>query len=376
MRRIYLSVLVMVSLLASCKLVTFHQSNNGNFNHTEGKNLPQGSSAGSKQPADVIPTEALPEIPNFSENEIYTLRSLVKVNDYPLYSMTYSADYGQIGFSNEFLQSKQAQSKLPPTWACTLFSALGSRENMLYGRNFDWHYSPTLILFTKPENGYASVSMVDLAYLSFSESDVVRLDDQNLENRIPLLATPWMPFDGMNEKGLAIGMAAVPAGGMTQDPQKLTVDSLAIIRIILDNAKNVEEALDILNQYNIDYGSGPDLHYLIADRTGRAVLVEFYKGKMNLIHNQEPWHLATNFLCSAQEGSLDGNCWRYDKVSKVLESQNGILNSEQAITLLGEVSQNNTQWSILYQITTGQIDVVMGRQYEEVNTFQLNLSTP
>ena len=53
----------------------------------------------------------------------------------------------------------------PRAWACSLFAALGDVDNMLYGRNFDWDYSPAVLLFTDPPDGYASVSMVDIAYL-------------------------------------------------------------------------------------------------------------------------------------------------------------------------------------------------------------------
>ena len=56
-----------------------------------------------------------------------------------------------------------------PPGRCSLFAALGDPENRLFGRNFDWRYSPALLLFTdRPAGGgYASVSMVDIAYLGF-----------------------------------------------------------------------------------------------------------------------------------------------------------------------------------------------------------------
>ena len=49
----------------------------------------------------------------------------------------------------------------------------------------------------------------------------------------------------MNEQGLAIGMMTVSAAHGPDDPQKQTVSSLLIIRLILDYAKNVEEAIAI-----------------------------------------------------------------------------------------------------------------------------------
>ncbi len=71
----------------------------------------------------------------------------------------------------------------------------------------------------------------------------------------------------MNERGLAVGMMAVPSAQAGSDSRKVTIDSLAAIRLLLDKAQSVDEALSLLGAYNIDWGSGPPLHYLIADST-------------------------------------------------------------------------------------------------------------
>ena len=93
-----------------------------------------------------------------------------------------------------------------------MFASLGDSENRLYGRNLQADPGPGLLLFTDPPDGYASVSMVDIEYLGFSSSDVSHLADLPLEERQALLNAPRIPFDGMNEHGLAIGMAALITG--------------------------------------------------------------------------------------------------------------------------------------------------------------------
>jgi hypothetical protein len=160
---------------------------------------------------------------------------------------------------------------------------------------------------------------------------------------------------------------------MTIDPEKPTLGSLEVIRKILDEARDVDEAVIIFQSHNIEMGGGPDLHYLIADHTGKAALVEFYAVKMYVIPNEVPWHLATNFLCASTSGLLEGNCSRYDQVLREMEENGGNLNMDQAISLLGEVAQPGTQWSIIYEMSTGKVDVVMGREYSDVHTFQLDL---
>jgi len=308
-----------------------------------------------------------------SDAHIASLNSLDKIDDYPLYSMHYFGPYITPGFasaSNETINGLNYPSK-PSAWACSLFVSLGDSENLLFGRNFDWEYSPALLLFTDPPDGYALVSMVDIAYLGFKDDQVSSLTELPLEDREALLRAPYLPFDGMNERGLVIGMAAVPFGQMSLDPNKETIDSLGIMRLILDNASDVDQAVTFLSNHNIDYGSGPPLHYLIADISGRAILVEFYLGQMRLIPNETPWHQATNFLLSAVNDP-QGKCNRYDEISKEMIRVDGRLSPNGAFDLLSNVSQSNTQWSILYHMSSGEVNIAMNSQLDHPYKFQLS----
>ncbi len=306
-----------------------------------------------------------------SDQEVAILDSLEKVDDFPLYTMHY---YGssEPSLSGTINREVWANAQLPATWACSLFAALGGADKF-YGRNFDWVDSPALLLFTHPTNGYASVSMVDLAYLGFGDK-VNRLTELPLEQRSPLLDAPALPFDGMNERGLVVGMAAVPDGNMRPDTGKETIDSLQVIRRMLDQAGTVDEAVAVVQQYNIDWGSGPPLHYLIADQSGQSALVEFYQGKMHIISNDKPWHLATNFLVSSVGDSPTAQCPRYDKIDQRLSTSAGRIDATEAMRLLRDVSQANTQWSIVYSLSTGEVSVTMGREYSRMHAFHLDLS--
>ncbi len=306
-----------------------------------------------------------------SDNEVATLNSLERVDDYPLYIMRYYGAYetASLPAQNTGWFANTDPMASSPGWACSLFAALGDTHNRLYGRNFDWDFSPAVLLFTDPPDGYASVSMVDIAYL-FESTEARTLTDLPLSERRPLLNAPFWPFDGMNEHGLAIGMAAVPESDMPHDPSKESIDSLGVIREMLDHARNVDEAVAILDSYNIHWAGGPPLHYLIADASGRSVLVEFYEGERVLIENEAPWHLATNFLRTASKAA-DGGCWRYARIHERLEESNGYLTPQDAIDLLEQASQEETQWSVVYEINTGDANAVMGQHYDNVLTFNL-----
>ena len=322
-----------------------------------------------------VPTETSSgnnRVSGLSEDEIATLSSLEKVDDFPLYTMHYYGSYSGSAGMNTTNQLVWERVGTRPGWGCSLFAALGEAGKMLYGRNFDWEYSPALLLYTDPPDGYASVSMVDLAYLFESLDEIQHVSEVSLADRVALLDAPAWPFDGINEQGLAVGMAAVPAdGGMKVDPDKENIYSLLMIREMLDNAADVDEALVLMGRYNIVFG-GPPLHFLLADSTGRSALVEFYQGEMVVIHNEQPWQMATNFLCAPEGECTTGKCWRYDTINERLQATQGRLTMLEAMDLLAEVSQEGTQWSIIYGINTGEISAAVGREYEIVHEFFLN----
>jgi Acyl-coenzyme A:6-aminopenicillanic acid acyl-transferase len=297
------------------------------------------------------------------------LSSLEKLDDYPFYVMHY---YGEYGYP-------QTWSNFPSRsdFSCSLFAALGETGDMVYGRNFDWDFSPSLLLFTDPPDGYASVSMVDLTFLGISSVVARSVNDLPLEQRTALLTAPSMPFDGMNEYGLTIAMAAVPdiyLDDASYDPSKPNIGSIGIIRETLDHARDVDEAIAIFGLYNIDFTGGPAIHYLIADPGGTAVLIEFYQGEMILLPNEAPWHLATNHLRCIAEG--DGGCPRYHWISERLTTMNGQIDPQDAMQLLSDVAQGMTQWSAVYNMTSGDISVVIGEAYENVFSFHLDQLHP
>jgi hypothetical protein len=311
-----------------------------------------------------------------TKNEVDTLLSLTEVDGYPLYTMHYYANFDNL--ANNLQPVNQQLAYQPPTnntWACSLFAAFAASENRLYGRNFDWEFSPAILLYTYPPDGYASATMVDIAYLGFAGDQSKNLTEKPLDELVDLLDAPYLPFDGINEAGLAIGMAAVPAGNVPIDPKKDTLGSLGVIRAVLDTAADVDEALEILQNHNIDFTGGPPVHYLLADAHGKAALLEHYEGEIHIFRNQTPWQQATNFL-TASVDSPTGQCWRYDTISERLEAAQGSMTTEEAMRLLENVSQVGTQWSVVYNLSRGDIHIVMGKDYENEHVLPFELTGP
>jgi hypothetical protein len=309
------------------------------------------------------------------ENVIATLSTLEKIDDFPIYTMRYFGPYLRASELVPDLASCEAVPRRASDWACSLFAALGDPGAPVFGRNFDWEYSPILVLLLEPEAGHRSIMSIDIAYL-VEEADIGRLDECHARALLPLLDAPFLTFDGMNEHGLAIGMAAVDyACGYPADPEKRDVGDLRVMREVLERATTVDEAMAFLETINPTSQGGPNMHYLIADRTPSAALIEYDNGEMHVFRSSEerPWQLGTNFPVVLTDGSPTGNCWRYDLIEQSLRACDGALSSPDAMELLGRVSTPLTQWSIAYDLTERTMYLSVGRDAETV--YRISLET-
>ena len=353
-----------IVLLVSCSSPVDETPQGTSLNNTEDQNR-----------QTVLEPSTENDVPGFSAEEAASLESLEFLDEYPLYSMHYYGSYS-LGDSTALDSENDAViTERSDVWACSLFAYFADPASSLYGRNFDWYFSPAVLLFTDPPDGYASVSMVDIDYLGFEEIQGRDLLDLPASDLTRLLDAPYLPFDGMNEFGLVVGMAAVPESNQPEIPDQETIDSLMVIRYVLDSARTVDEALEIFRDYHLDWGNGPALHYLVADRSGRSILIEFWRGELVVIENNSDWQAATNFLQSAHGQDASGVCDRYDLISDRLDTAQEYFSTDEAFLLLDSVSQTNTQWSVVYGMSDGAVRVVMGQAYNNQHTLWLEMKT-
>ncbi len=324
-------------------------------------------------------------------NELRSLMSLEKIDDYGMYQMTYYGDYGfdeflEIGAENdadiEAFVTKRLLKGLPINLGvtgdgCTAFVVKNEDGHILFGRNFDFVYAPSLQLYTAPNNGYASVSTVNLAFAGYSKD---HLPDGPLFNCFLALAAPFLPFDGMNEKGLAIALLAVPEAEAPYHPDKITLNTTTVIRLVLDKAATVEEAIELLKQYNIYFSGGIKCHYLIADASGHSVIVEYVNQELCVVEAGAEYQIASNFIAygglNIGEGFTEFE--RYDRVQNAIEANNGILETGQSIQLLADVGvfsgdTDKLQWSVLYNLTSGNGEIFANRKTDHIIGFHLAL---
>jgi hypothetical protein len=301
---------------------------------------------------------------------IATLRTLQQVDDYPLYVMHYQGGYlfdwyltqGANSPIIRFLMLMNA-SKL-----CTTFTGRTPDGDVLMGRNFDWQPHPSLLLFTDPPGGYASASMVDMFYLGYDGPE------RWWFQRPALLFSPYVIVDGMNEHGVAASSLQVPCRGCSRQSEKTAIVSNHVMRLALDYARDVVEALSLLQDYEVAF-PGVCVHFFLADASGRSVILEYIDGEMVVIDNVEPWQVVTNFLVSEEEPQgAASSCWRYNAAYRRLELADGTVTAQRAMAIASASSVPDTVWSVVYNLSSGEFDVVVGGNYDRVHSFALPMA--
>ncbi len=264
-------------------------------------------------------------------HELKTLSTL-KEKGVGVYTMTYDGDYGfdaflEIGASSdadiEAFVTKRLLKGLPielnvSDAGCTAFVSRNEEGDIIYARNFDFLYAPFLQVYTNPDNGYVSVSTVNLSFAGYGEGNLPS-SGISFQNFLTL-AAPFLPFDGMNEKGVCIALLAVPEVWMIDDPDKITLNTTTAIRLVLDKAATIDEAVELLRKYNIYFSGDVTCHFLIADAMGKSVIVEYYDNGLQVVESDTDYQIASNFIAyhglNIGEGYTEFD--RYDAVEKVL----------------------------------------------------------
>lgn len=325
--------------------------------------------------------------------ELLTMNSIQKVDDKALYVMDYKGDYGldeflDTGASNDgelinFI-TKRLLKGLPldfsvPDFGCSTFNAQTEAGDQIFGRNFDLTYSPALFVETSPKDGYRSFSTVNLAFLGYNEEN---LPDTFMQQVISL-AAPYLPLDGMNEMGVSIGVLLIPDTPTNQETVKIDITTTTAIRLVLDKAATVAEAIALLEQYDMHSSAGSSYHFQISDAEGNSAVIEYVDNVFTVIKAEKNYQMATNFLLSDKKYNYGLGQDRYQILENILNEHGGILKDENAgMALLeaaamelnpSEADPMETQWSVIYNNSDLTAILITAKQYDKpAHEFNLN----
>ena len=278
---------------------------------------------------------------------------------------------------------------------CTSFQALkADGDGFWYGRNYDYFKNPTMVTFSHPKEGYASIGVSDMSHFGYS---LEKLPTKFL-SRLNCLAAVYAPVDGINEKGLCTSIMALPKQASQQDTEKHDVGTTIIMRLWLDRCATVSEALELLETVDIrhDASVGSGYHYMVADASGDCAIVEFDKedGWKTMILRKDPEQnamLVTNHLLSPKYRTDEpdiavGNpnsksWWRYETAKAYLDSLGGCLTFPQVQECLALVhwkdlpipggKVEDTQYSNVYDQQNLTLALRNWNDYETTHRFEL-----
>jgi len=257
-------------------------------------------------------------------------------------------------------------------FGCSTLSVSSPEGGYLFGRNFDWQNCNALVVSAKPKNGYASISTVNMDFINTG----TRHGTSQMSSEILALIALYAPLDGMNEQGLCLSVNMIQdSATINQDTEKPDITTTTAIRLLLDKAANVEEAIDLLEQYDLHSSMGMMVHFALADSTGKSVVVEYVDNKIIVIDTP----IVTNFYLTQGEkygiGTSQSHT-RYEILSNQLEMTPS-MNIDEVRDALDSVSKDNfgefesTEWSIIFDQNSKEAYYYHRENYDKYYLFKL-----
>ncbi len=291
-----------------------------------------------------------------------------------------------------------------PEIGCSSFTATSESGDKLFGRNYDFAKTNTCIVRTEG-NGerHATISTVDLQFIGMD----VNKDVTGLMNKITCLAATYAPLDGINDAGVSCGIYMTYQGGdetvaTDQNTDKPDFTSTTLLRLILDYADDIDEAVEIASSYDMHDSANTSYHYMVADASGRSAILEWVgesdatdndgaKRELKVTYNDDDSHIGalegsvdyqviTNFII--QPGYYDNSPEtdkkgydRYERLYEELGKTGGIVKDEAAamdiLSIVGRRTWKNddgngcTVHSVIYNLTDKTMMWVPNENYDD-----------
>lgn len=342
---------------------------------------------------------------------IYSLTDLEN-NKGRIYEMTYNVDYKLNEALNynidgaakltEFVKenlldiSPDRSTNLAYGAGCSAFACTDANNGQfLMGRNFDFNHIdsvskkrimiPLIVVHTAPPGEKKSISFVDGLFVNYTSGFYT---DGNSDLSM-LMALPYLLLDGINEDGFAVSVLKLDGMPTLQKTEgKNKIFTTVAMRMLLDRASTVDEAVDMLKEYNMCMDKdAANYHFFMADAKGDYAIVEYVNSdikanpdKMNVLKGDDCLRYVTNFYVSPVmadtpygiNNSKHGRV-RYDILANCLQQHNYKLTMEEGMSLLEDVYQGPestlstgfTQWSEMFNLTNKTVTMCILGEYQE-----------
>lgn len=144
---------------------------------------------------------------------------------------------------------------------------------------------------------------------------------------------------------------------------------------MLNQAANVEEALELLQQYDMHASMGMMVHFALADASGRSVAVEYVDNQMIVIETP----VLTNFYLAEGEKHGIGTQQSHERYEILMErlAESDTMEMMDIRDALDSVSKDNfeefasTEWSAVFNLSTGEAWYYHRENYDTSYRLQL-----
>lgn len=280
---------------------------------------------------------------------------------------------------------------------CSTFDAFTPSGDHTLGRNFDFKDAPCFVLWTHPQNHYASISVIDTNFMVYG----TKRHKYKKTNSAQTIFAPYCCVDGLNDQGLSIAVLQVKACPTRQiDVHKKNITTTAMIRGVLDTCANVDEAIAFLSKYNMHDSLGCLYHYQIIDRSGRSVVAEYVSDKLYVYEKGNDarcvagsvfeddgidFQYVTNFTVTKDIGDAKIEQHGEDRaetIVDVLKEKKGVMTELESMDLLSHVKLNYKHpkypwnivalWSAVYNTNQGTLKLAANMDYSRIYTFRID----
>ena len=249
---------------------------------------------------------------------------------------------------------------------CSTFNTLTPDGQVIMGRNFDFKNAKCLAVWTHPLGGYRSLAMVNQNLLAYA-------DLRRARRPMRALAAPYASMDGINEKGLCTTILELITKPVQQHTGKPPITTNVALRAILDTCATTEEAVQLLERYDMYHMLNACYHFHFTDAEGSSAIVEYVDGRMFVYRNPRGESLKlTNFFLTPSGHCKEKGRDRYERMECALR-ETPVMTEQQAMEVLKEcrvwfrskykVFMIGTLWSAVYNCTEKTMLLSAGMDY-------------
>lgn len=273
-------------------------------------------------------------------------------------------------------------------FSCTTF-CFADKGQIVFGRNYDWDIGNGMLMINKR-------AMSKTALLQDEEKPAKWISKYG-----SLTFNQYgreFPMGGMNEKGLVVELMMLNESVYPEHDRRPVVGCLEWIQYQLDNSASIADVIQ--KSQAIRISSRVKLHFLVCDRSGSCITVEFVNGRFaphygsnlpiavltNDTYDRSLAYLRTldGFGGTAPTPSGIGSLERFGRAATLLKNYQSNSNKDivsYSFDVLANVAQGDyTKWSIVYEPANLRVHFRTSANTQikqvDLSKFDLSCTTP